>query len=257
MKSHIQINQSILDRFSNMKEIYTEGHRSLVGYVEFFNLKDFTFGIEKVKDFGTKEDYYESDVEKDLLSTKIEGPFGNVCKKINKSFELSNFALTQKEKETIINYAFYSCRRSENGIDKVIDFFAKHGIRKTPSDVLRTELDLNKTFPYKTVSILVNESSEDFIIPFNCLIYVTLFGYKCCVLPISPRKAICLSTNSDTENTCLVTQISSTELINEINLACFDVEKRNMNLVVFKSKETIIKLCNLKHIKINYKECDA
>lgn len=192
MNSHVQIPKSILKNFA-----YKAGKDGWV--VDYLDLNDNQIKTEKIGKLDTIENYYSEEFEK-YLSDNIEGPFGEISKKIRNisSKKIDRPILTINEENVVLDFFEFALRRSNMLIDKMNKYSFKSPItEKTLEEIIL--LSRGQYFKECYISIITNKTKIDFIIPRNCFYWFkseTTNNYYY-ILPFTPKVAVILMPNEE------------------------------------------------------------
>ncbi len=192
MNSHVQIPKSILRNFAykSKKDGYV---------VDYLDLHNNSIKTERIKKLDTIENYYSKDCE-DFLSTTIEGPFGEISKKIREFAKGKTDKLIPTEEETRAIYDFFefTLKRSKFLLVEA----NKTSLTSVISPITQEEIIMvskARFFKDYFVNIIKNKTKIDFVIPRNC-IYVKKAKSKekrHFILPFFPKVAIILMPNDE------------------------------------------------------------
>ncbi|MCK4812556.1 MAG: DUF4238 domain-containing protein [Candidatus Marinimicrobia bacterium] len=161
MNSHVQIPKSILRNFAykSKKDGYV---------VDYLDLHNNSIKTERIKKLDTIENYYSKDCE-DFLSTTIEGPFGEISKKIREfgKGKIDPLTLSEREKHAILDFFNFTLKRSKIALEEA----NKASLTSAISPITQEEilmLSRARFFKEYFVNIIVNRTEIDFVIPRNC-----------------------------------------------------------------------------------------
>lgn len=244
INSHQQIPQLLLQYFAHENIDTYEGtfpHR--VKYVFYLDLKSFTIEEEKMRLFGASKYYFDKETE-NYLSSRVEGPFSQTISKMAKrKFKLSD--LNQADFLAINRFAYYSVLRSERVIDSILNGpISKINPNLTVDKIIKSTIETSY-FSECCIYVLENNSSRDFVVPYNCITCIKLDGLDYHFLPISPKMGFALLKKKNGEGkrySFLIKPIRDEGLIDKINLAAFDTENRNKGLIVSSTEEELVRL---------------
>jgi hypothetical protein len=191
LNSHVQIPKSILKNFA-----YKSKKDGLV--VDYLDLNDDTIKTEKIKKLDTIPDYYNEEFER-YLSDNIEGPFGDISKKVRdiSKKKIDNPKLTLKEINAVLNFFETSFKRGKFALDLA----NRTSVTSILHPISQEELiyTTSRFFINYFVNIIRNETKIDFVIPRNCT-SISLSKTKDkfhAILPFTPRIALVLIPNEE------------------------------------------------------------
>lgn len=253
--SHIQIPDSFLKRFSHQCDedalINGKPFKNKLHLVWYLDLKTGVYGEENTKKFYTSFRYY-NDENEDLLSKYFESPIGDIIVKIKDSIKKG---LVPQFKEidfkTINGFITITLARSQE-IYKKIYSISKGEIDKDRLIQLAYEVIEKSPIKYNYIEILRNLSGEDFVIPTCCSANFN----KDIVIPLLPNLALQVK---QSENKCLIVNmrnINDAKEINEINLAAIAKESNYHGVVVFNTKEQLLRIAKQLKLNVKEKECN-
>jgi len=240
-KSHIQISQGVLRQFSHKKKEELNGFVNVCDAVYVLSLLTGKISEEKVATFGTQADYYSLNVEKELSET-IEGPFGEVTRKIRSSPNDSYSALTSGDIVAIQRYIKASIVRApRNHNDPQVNSIAQSlGITLTPSisvEFLLSRLDALKPFPNTGMILIKNTSPTPFVVPFNCLSIMNLERGDKIFFPFHPKFCFALVPLEDFDKTpgpidLATTVFETSKDVENVNNLSIGTELVNQKMIV-------------------------
>lgn len=224
--SHIQVTQAILRAFA---ESTSDGRQ-----VWYMSLQDCTIQREKTRILGTAPNYYSDNTE-DFLKREIEGKVGEVFKlfrKFSRASSKANVASSISKQlganqEIIKRFFVYSLLRSKRILERIKNQsvyaqFIEGGI--TPDMVLSLPAPAFMYFADFRVSLCINKTQVEFLIPFSCVYTIKLLNnHPIWVMPISPYCSILLEHKDDFDPD-MYTEINNEKIARFFNDSAFESE---------------------------------
>lgn len=240
MKSHQQIPQLLLKRFSHNVIVHYEGFTNKEKFVYYLDIRTFVLSEEKTRNFGAIINYYNDDTE-NYLSTDVEGPFSAVVNKVfNRNFTADS--LDESDITSIKRFVLYSMLRRDEVIKRIMtSSISKVKKDLTIDDVIKSGID-SQSFFSNTIKIVRNKTNREFIVPYNCVTTIILSDGLYYFIPISPETGIAIKKSDDKQSNDIKIEeiiISDTIMIDSINLAAFDAENKNKGLIISRSEEEL------------------
>ena len=178
--SHVQITSALLEKFSHKSFIDGKPAGRKVFYLD---LKDNEIKEGKINVLGTIKGYYSEKME-NYLKKNIEGKFGEVAKK---AIDYANGKIKQFEIDfgTVKSFFLYSILRSNLIVNSVNN--GRSELQKillppiTHEEILLHPEAAEGAFADCFVSIFINDSNVDLVIPKNCTYQVAYKSGNACV----------------------------------------------------------------------------
>ena len=240
MKSHQQIPQLLLKRFSHNVIIHYESFINKEKFVYYLDIRTFVLSEEKTRNFGAIIDYY-NDYTENYLSTDVEGPFSAVVNKVfSRNFTADS--LDESDITSIKTFILYSMLRRDKAIKRIMtSSISKVKKDLTIDDVIKAGTD-SQSFFSNTIKIVRNKTNREFIVPYNCVTTIILNDGLYYFIPISPETGIAIKKSDDKQSNDIKIEemiIFDAIMIDSINLAAFDAENKNKGLIISRSEEEL------------------
>lgn len=195
MNSHIQMPKCILKNFEN------EHH-----FLYYYDIEIPNKQIKKghAKTVNTAEDYYSDYIEK-YLDRNIESPLGVIAKFV-KDISLDNtYVLPNGFKETMYRYILSLFSRGKrmqeefNNHSVFFQFFSESDKHNIPIIYAQNENIVNNLISQYEYTFAINTTDISFVLPTYGLISFEIFDDKIILIPMSPKRAVCLVHKSGVE----------------------------------------------------------
>jgi len=247
--SHIQITQGILRPFAHRMVVTYEGKSDKTDAVYVFSLSTGLIREEKIPTFGTKENYYDVDIEH-RLSSEIEGPFGLAISHLKDPQTKEKTLENREEVQAIRRYMIFSLIRAQrNHANPQIKSFLKgFGKDLAPSQVLKTFLvqkEVVDPFQGMSLALLHNDSPVEFVIPFNCLSIANTPRGDLIFFPFTPKDLLLLSPSDEDATILDLGEEKDEERVRSINNFALGTEMVNTQLIIGKTKDELLRLESL------------
>lgn len=247
MKSHIQIPKGLLKQFSHKIIVTQNGHINKVDAVYALNIKEKSIIEEKINSFGTIENYFSDEIDKQILNKKVENPFCDVTTIIKTQIEKlkrNQVTLRQKEKNALYKFCQYSHLRAPRQINSLNNdnFMRALNIKLTPSefiDMADKSPFMTNPFSGRLIAIIKNETAVNFVIPFHCIYLIDVrenisdVRRDIIILPFTPKYAIALLPIKDNQKQQLdIINLTSEEKVSVMNDWAFRTELTNKQYLI-------------------------
>lgn len=267
MKSHIQIPKNLLKRFSHKILSTQNGHTNKVDAVYALSINEGTIIEEKINTFGTIENYFSVETEREILNKKIENPFCDAASIIRMQLDVKGCKrvnIKKKNKDAIYKFCQYSHLRAPRQINSFNDdaLMRAFKIRLTPSefiDMAENSPFITNPFADRLIAIIKNDTNINFVMPFHCIYLIHVDGYKSdaqrdiIILPFTPKYAIALLPINDDQKLQLdVINLTTVEEVTAMNDWAFRTELTNKQFLIAVERKELEKYVEiLKAMTVN------
>lgn len=249
INSHIQIPESFMARFSHEGSYDTffngEKHQNKKKFIWFFDIKRKKYGEVLIDEYYTKIGYYSDEIEH-ILSKEIESPINALATRVRKNYKSGKEQfLSDSEIKCLNKLIFTSIARADNIVQKLSNYLPNNVSPNKIVDYTNNYLDYQQHF--NDIDIIYNETKTDFVIP-TCCIITTKQGV---IIPLFKNIAIRIRTNVFSKSKLSVVTYKNDKDIENINMAAFDNERSNRQIILFKTEEQLLTMARSIGIYVN------
>lgn len=216
VNSHIQLPEAIIRNF----------REKTTGRVWYLSLQDQFIHKTSSDKLGAEFGYYSEDGE-EILSKMIEAPLGAIASKISHFVNSKEYSVVfrENELEAVKQYIVGLMARSQIALDAYeghLTFLQwQRNAHKHDNSALSGIVGYNRAkalFENMSVSMLLNESNWNFVVPRNGFYSIRRDQYDCIIVPVTPQFAFELShqgydDSTEDRNITYIRYISDPEII--------------------------------------------